>query len=190
MDFFGYKKGRVLLVIAAIGLFAFVVWPFLRGGRTVIQTKFMPMNTQMQAMISPTVEESLEEKPLKKSDAKYGQAADSKPTNKTYAKYGQDTDSKPIPTNAISGVTIDATSKEGLSDGLSAEVPKGQLDLNTATLEQLDELPGIGESKARAILEYRIKKGRFSQIDELTEVKGIGEKMLEKLRVFLYVTPS
>ena len=57
------------------------------------------------------------------------------------------------------------------------------MDLNTATLEQLDEVPGIGESKAKAILDYRLKKGRFSRIEELIEVKGIGEKMLEKLKV-------
>ena len=41
-------------MMAVICLFAFVVWPFLRGGRSMIQTDFMPMNTQMQAMISQT----------------------------------------------------------------------------------------------------------------------------------------
>lgn len=184
MDFFGYKKGRILLIIAAIGLFAFVVWPFLRGGRTAIQTEFMPMNTQMQAMISPTMEEIIpeEKQPAKKSDAKSGPVTDSKPTPTS------------VNSSADSSETLKATSSETLNakpeEGFSSAQPKGQLDLNAATLEQLDELPGIGESKARAILEYRMKKGRFSRIDELTEVKGIGEKMLEKLRVLLYITPS
>nr|WP_275691065.1 helix-hairpin-helix domain-containing protein [Paenibacillus aceris] len=62
--------------------------------------------------------------------------------------------------------------------------------MNTATLKQLNDLPGIGESKAKAILDYRMKKGRFSRIEELTEVKGIGDKILEKLKPLLYVTSS
>ncbi|NOV03543.1 helix-hairpin-helix domain-containing protein [Paenibacillus sp. LMG 31457] len=90
----------------------------------------------------------------------------------------------------------DTTSNLGASppaelDTSPLEVPlPGQLDLNAATLKQLNDLPGIGESKARAILDYRTKKGRFSRIEELTEVKGIGGKMLEKLKPFLYVGSS
>ncbi|MNG32705.1 ComE operon protein 1 [compost metagenome] len=56
-------------------------------------------------------------------------------------------------------------------------------------MEQLDKLPGIGESKARTILEYRMKKGRFKRIEELKDVKGIGDKMFEKLKGFIYVGP-
>ncbi|OAS13843.1 hypothetical protein A8708_25285 [Paenibacillus oryzisoli] len=69
------------------------------------------------------------------------------------------------------------------------ESQKGLLDLNTATLEQLDKLPGIGESKARAILEYRMKKGRFKRVEELMDVKGIGEKMFAKIKGQVFVVP-
>ncbi len=208
-------------MMAAICLFAFVVWPFLRGGRSMIQTNFMPMNTQMQAMISQNGEEpAVEAKPIRKSDSKLSKNTKPKVATDTEQKTIIDAEQKStmdiVPNTAIDKeqkatieaeqkVTIDTERKATAPS--STELPKlsvmpnekseaslpaarntGQLDLNTATLKQLDELPGIGESKAKAILDYRLKKGRFSRIEELMEVKGIGEKMLEKLKVFLYVT--
>ena len=56
------------------------------------------------------------------------------------------------------------------------------LDLNTADLADLDALPGIGPVLAQRILEWRTDHGRFTDVDELGEVTGIGEKVLDKLR--------
>jgi competence protein ComEA len=56
------------------------------------------------------------------------------------------------------------------------------VDLNTATLEQLDALPGIGPSTAQAILDHRRTHGRFRSIDELLEVRGIGDAKLAAIR--------
>ncbi|MEV2359685.1 ComEA family DNA-binding protein [Paenibacillus larvae] len=63
----------------------------------------------------------------------------------------------------------------------SNKAGKKTVNINTATEQQLIELPGIGKSKAKAILAYRQQKGTFRSIRELLEVKGIGEKMLAKL---------
>ena len=62
-----------------------------------------------------------------------------------------------------------------------------RLDVNTATLEELITIKGIGPSKAAAILKYRKEIGGFKSIDELIGVRGIGEKALMKLRVLLAV---
>ncbi|WP_277713215.1 ComEA family DNA-binding protein [Paenibacillus mucilaginosus] len=60
------------------------------------------------------------------------------------------------------------------------------LNLNQATAEQLDALPGIGPSRAAAIIELRRKRGgAFRSLDELLEIKGIGEKSLQKLKPLL-----
>jgi competence protein ComEA len=56
------------------------------------------------------------------------------------------------------------------------------LDLNSATSEQLDALPGIGPSTAEAIISYRREHGRFRSVDELLEVRGIGQAKLDELR--------
>ena len=55
------------------------------------------------------------------------------------------------------------------------------IDLNTATFEQLRALPGIGEVYAKRILEYRDKHGAFSDILDLMNIEGIGEKRLEDI---------
>ena len=62
-----------------------------------------------------------------------------------------------------------------------------KLDLNTATQEELDALPGIGPVKAEAILQYREESGPFRTVEEIMEVKGIGEKTLEQLRPYVTV---
>ena len=63
------------------------------------------------------------------------------------------------------------------------------LDLNTASQEALESLPGIGPAKAEDILAYRDAHGSFLSVDELTEVPGIGETTVESLRDYLFVEP-
>jgi len=69
----------------------------------------------------------------------------------------------------------------------SAEADAGKLDLNAATAEQLDALPGIGPTKAKAIVDYRSANGPFARVEQLTDVKGIGPAMLEKLKPLVVV---
>jgi competence protein ComEA len=57
-----------------------------------------------------------------------------------------------------------------------------QLDINSATQSQLEQLPGIGPALAQRIVEYRTQKGRFTRVEDLDAVKGIGPKLLEKIR--------
>ena len=71
------------------------------------------------------------------------------------------------------------------STAASAEEPprlSGTVNVNTATLDELTLLPGIGESRAKAVIETRKRRGGFKSVDELLEVKGIGDASLERLR--------
>lgn len=60
--------------------------------------------------------------------------------------------------------------------------PGAKVNLNTATMEQLDELPGVGPVTATSILDWRTKNGRFTKVEDLLDVKGIGQATLEDLR--------
>ncbi|MEZ5256856.1 MAG: helix-hairpin-helix domain-containing protein [Ilumatobacteraceae bacterium] len=60
--------------------------------------------------------------------------------------------------------------------------PLGPVDLNRATVEQLDALPGIGPSTAHAIVDHRARNGPFSSVEDLTSVRGIGPAKLDAIR--------
>ena len=72
----------------------------------------------------------------------------------------------------------------------AAEGGDGRLDLNKATLEELMELPGIGEVRAQRILDYRAEHGPFQLATELMNVNGIGEGIFAELRELVYVEES
>ena len=79
-----------------------------------------------------------------------------------------------------------ATGMDGslMKGGVEAHigVKDGKLNINTATAEQLMALSGIGESKAKSIVEDRAKNGLFSSIEDITRVSGIGEAMFNKIK--------
>jgi competence protein ComEA len=86
------------------------------------------------------------------------------------------------------GATTPGTGGSGSGSGSGgAGAPPAIVDLNTATAEQLDTLPGVGPATAQAILSYRTEHGRFSAVDDLLDVRGIGDAKLEQLRPYVSV---
>jgi competence protein ComEA len=63
----------------------------------------------------------------------------------------------------------------------------GKVNLNSAQLQELCTLSGIGEAKAEAILAYRDEIGRFSSIEQLKNVAGIGESLFERIKESIYI---
>jgi competence protein ComEA len=72
----------------------------------------------------------------------------------------------------------------------AAKAPAGKVNLNTATVEQLTTVPGVGPKLAARIVEQRQKSGSFKSVQEILTVKGIGEKNLAKIQTYLTVGES
>ena len=79
--------------------------------------------------------------------------------------------------------------KEGASPSSDASASGGSflIDINKASQEELEKLPGIGKVLAARIIEYRNVHGRFRSVEELLNIRGIGEKTLEKIRPYITV---
>ena len=67
--------------------------------------------------------------------------------------------------------------------------PAHPIDLNAATVKELEQLPGIGPATAKAIVQFRTKSGRFRRVEDLLAVRGISVNKLEKLRPYVTVGP-
>ena len=87
------------------------------------------------------------------------------------------------------GVVLAAMLALAAAPALAADGPRltGVVNVNTASLEELQLLPGVGETRARAIVAARKQRGGFKSVDELVEVKGIGATSLARLKPFVRV---
>jgi competence protein ComEA len=77
----------------------------------------------------------------------------------------------------------------GQSGSTSKATTTSPVNINTATADQLDSLPGIGAKMATRIIDYRQKNGGFKKLEDLMNVQGIGEKNFLKLKPYITLTP-
>ena len=91
---------------------------------------------------------------------------------------------KKLKDNELIVIPNDDNINEITTSGLvsTAEEESGKININTADLSKLKEIPGIGDVKAKSIIEYREKNGGFKSIEDIKNIDGIGEKTFEKIK--------
>jgi competence protein ComEA len=92
-------------------------------------------------------------------------------------------------TLGLAGVAHAAQTSARRSASAPEAAAASVVNLNTASVAQLETLPGIGKSTAERILEYRQKNGGFKKVEDLMNVRGVGEKSFLKLKALVTVTP-
>ncbi len=83
--------------------------------------------------------------------------------------------------------TVNVTVSQSPDLPVSGDAGAARIDLNTATRRELMSLPGVGETFADRIIAYREEHGGFQAVEELMEVRGIGESLFEDVRDYLTV---
>lgn len=108
-------------------------------------------------------------------------------TEKTLPDANQITQIIPSTAVNITDASMMVTQTESIADPTVVPVEDKRVNLNTATLEELDALPGVGPSTAKNIIAYREAHGGFAAPEEIMNVKRIGEKTFGKLKEFIKV---
>jgi competence ComEA-like helix-hairpin-helix protein len=88
------------------------------------------------------------------------------------------------------GLAVSALLAGALATFAQKQPPAKPLDLNTATVEQLTQLPGVGPVTAKAIVDFRTKSGPFRRVEDLLAIRGITERRLKELRPYVTVQPA
>lgn len=96
-------------------------------------------------------------------------------------------DSATVTVSAGSSVGIEASELQAFPSQTPEASPQANVNINTATVQELCSLPAIGETLAKRIIAYREEYGLFNSIDEIMSVEGIGAKTYEDIKIHITV---
>lgn len=156
------------------GIILFLVFSFLVGGLVTLYQRYFKESTLPQ--VDPAMVKIFNDR-IKEINR---QERDSITHIKTISK-----SDRSQPSIEASNQTQKSSQTRKPTKTVEKSLKKFLINVNVATEEELQNLPRIGPSMARRIVEYRQKNGKFNRLEDLLNVKGIGEKTLSKIKPFI-----
>lgn len=161
---YGFSNKQLLLAAVCIVVAATLLAAALFEPKRPIEEEWVPLNEAVEAALGEMEKRDIE---AEKMNTVEGKAAEQNSVQEAAA---------------VDAGKVDAKEEE-------QHASDAKLDINRATAAELDALKGIGPSKAQAIIEDREKNGRFTTIDDLLRVNGIGEKLLSGIQESIVARP-
>ncbi|MEK3917512.1 helix-hairpin-helix domain-containing protein [Paenibacillus sp. FSL H7-0331] len=187
----GWSIKWVVWLVTAAFILVIVWWGYSLYGRSLSQsTGWHNANEEMQTFLLKQSEEKLKKAETSGEPGKNSSTPAKVITDKNVPKDTETTaQTKPDPLVLESAPAVNKPDPVLPDPAAKPVSTKGTMNLNKATQAQLITIPGIGEAKAKAIIAHRKQIGGFQRIDKLLDVKGIGEKLLEKMKPYLVLEP-
>lgn len=181
-----FRLGLLLIVLFLLMVLCAMIYLGIRNAATA--DEWMIMNDQMGEALNQAEGQDVSVTKQQKSSAKI---TDAPTEGKNSGKVEAGTAGKAGETAGENQGKVRSTADSAANKKIEPPVPRpssqGLININEAAPELLEELPGIGPSKARAIADYRNNVGKFTTIEDIILVKGIGPKLFEKMKNLIVV---
>ncbi|MEJ8304182.1 ComEA family DNA-binding protein [Saccharibacillus sacchari] len=153
---------------------------FLSGGNDAEGVPWKPLNEQLETALA--VQEGTLEATAETGEGNQVATQESSDKEANVPAATEPLVSQPTVATSVAATGMqDTTPVQPAASTIPVPISDGKIHINSADANMLMELPGIGEKKAQAILDYRTQNGPFQNVTDIVKVKGIGAKMLEKM---------
>lgn len=198
---FGSRVWTFIVSGTVIGLLVFavtIIWRGTRAETIVLQVQAVSDPNIVRVYVGGEVVEpglyslARGSRVVEALDAAGGPTVDGDVSGLGMAAVVEDADQVIVPARRVVATPATIRPVSG-ANALSTEAPvvstNGLININSASASELDTLPGIGPARASMIIEWRETNGPFQSIDELEEIDGISDRMVEELRPLITVEP-